>query len=163
MVNRALPFLIGLATLFLQMMLSDFLTIRGLRPDFVLIFVVYLSLRWGSLAGIIAGFSLGLVEDFLSVGLLMGLAPLTKSIAGFLVGRLQGRYNRMSPITFHAAWVGIMMVHFFIFIYVNYQSVYVTNPGIFWQTYIFVAVYTFIFIGILQMIIPLSKVKPLTK
>ena len=44
MVNRALPFLIGLAALFLQMMLSDFLTIRGLRPDFVLIFVVYLSL-----------------------------------------------------------------------------------------------------------------------
>ena len=92
MVDRALPFLTGLAALFLQMMLSDFLTIRGLRPDFVLIFVVYLSLRWGSLAGIIAGFSLGLVEDFLSASSLIGLAPLTKSITGFLVGRLQGRY-----------------------------------------------------------------------
>ncbi len=163
MVNRALPFLIGLAALFLQMMLSDFLTIRGLRPDFVLIFVVYLSIRWGGLAGIIAGFSLGLMEDFLSAGSLMGLAPLTKSITGFLVGRLQGRYNRMSPITFHAAWVGIMMVHFFIFIYVNYQSIYATNPGIFLQTYIFATVYTFIFIVILQAIMPLSKVKTLPK
>ena len=158
--NRALPFLTGLAALFLQMILSDFLTIRGLRPDFILIFVVYLSLRWGSLAGIIAGFSLGLVEDFFSAGSLMGLAPLTKSITGFLVGRLQGGYSRMSPITFHAVWVGIMMVHFLIFIYVNFQSVYETNPGIFLQTYIFAVVYTFIFIGILQMIIPLSKVKP---
>ena len=159
MVNRALPFLTGLAVLLLQMMLSDFLTIRGLRPDFVLIFVVYLSIRWGSLAGIIGGFSLGLAEDFLSAGSLMGLAPLTKSITGFLVGRLQGRYNRMSPITFHAAWVGIMMVHFFIFIYVNYQSVYVTNPDIFLKTYIFATAYTFIFIVVLQAIMPLSKVK----
>ena len=44
MANRVVPFLNGLAVLFLQMILSDFLTIRGLWPDFILIFVVYLSL-----------------------------------------------------------------------------------------------------------------------
>ncbi len=160
MANRVVPFLNGLAVLFLQMILSDFLTIRGLRPDFILIFVVYLSLRWGSLTGVVAGFILGLVEDILSAGSLMGLAPLTKSLTGFLVGRLQGRYIRMSPVTFHAAWVGIMMAHFFIFIYVNYQSVFETNSSIFWKTYIFSAVYTFIFIGMFQVIKPLSTIKP---
>lgn len=158
--NRAVPFLTALAVLLLQMSLSDLLTIRGLRPDFILIYVVYVSLKWGSLTGVIAGFSMGLMEDALSAGSLMGLAPLTKSLTGFLVGRLQGSYNRMSPLAFHGIWLSIVAAHFFIFVYVHYQSVVETSSGLFWLTYLYAMVYSVVFMGVLQVILPFSGIRP---
>ena len=81
---------IGLVSLLFQILLSDFLVIRGIRPDFMLIFVLYVSFQFGSLNGVILGFSLGILEDLISSGSLIGLSSLTKSISGFLIGRLKG-------------------------------------------------------------------------
>ncbi len=160
MVDRIVMAAAGLGVLLLQILLSEFLTIRGLRPDFMLIFVLIVSLRSGSLAGVVAGFSLGLMEDLLSAGSLLGLAPLTKSLTGFMVGRLQGRYITMNPISFHTIWIGVVAIHFFIFVYVNFQSLLESNAPSFWLTYAYAMFYTLVFIAAFQVIRPFSTIRP---
>ncbi|MBH30898.1 MAG: rod shape-determining protein MreD [Candidatus Marinimicrobia bacterium] len=159
MVNRILIAAAGLGVLLLQILLSDFLTIRGLRPDFMLIYVIIVSMRSGSLAGIVAGFSLGLVEDFLSTGSLMGLAPLTKSLSGFMIGRLRGRYITMNPILFHLIWISVVAIHFFVYIYVNFQHLLEADALSFWLTYAYSVLYTMIFLAAFQFIRPFSSIK----
>ena len=150
---------LGLVSLLFQILLSDFLVIRGIRPDFMLILVLYVSFQFGSLNGVILGFSLGVLEDLISSGSLIGLSSLTKSISGFLIGRLKGKYYIMSPIVFHFSWFAILLLHFFIYVYFNYQSVLESNSLVFWKTYFYVTIYTLVFFLLFQLIRPISSLK----
>ncbi|MFQ6616554.1 MAG: rod shape-determining protein MreD [Fidelibacterota bacterium] len=155
--TRRTQILLGIAVLLLQLFLSEFLAIRQIRPDFLLIFVLYVSILEGSLAGVIVGFVAGLLQDVLSAGSLLGLAPLTKSITGFLVGRLQGQFPRMNPIVFHVLWIGILLFHFAMALFVRLQTLFDTSPALFWKTWALTVLYTLVFIVILQLIVPLPR------
>ena len=154
------PVLGAVAVFLVQFFLSEYLTIQRIRPDFLLIYVMYVALRNGSTQGVIYGFALGIFEDFISAGTHHGLAPLTKSITGFLIGRLRGKFSRMNPFVFHLAWVAVALLHFVVYIYVSYQSVYEISQLLFWQTWILMAAYTFVFIGIMQIILPFHRIYP---
>lgn len=155
--RRRTQVLLGIAVLLLQLFLSEFLAIGRVRPDFLLIFVIYVSILEGSLTGVIFGFSLGLLEDVVSAGSFLGLAPLTKSITGFLVGKLQGRFARMNPIVFHVLWVGAVLFHFILYLFIRLQTLYESSPALFWQTWAFTVLYTLVFIVILQLLLPLPR------
>ena len=164
MMNKILYIsVLGLVALLFQILLSDFLVIRGIRPDFMLILVLYVSFQFGSLNGVILGFSLGILEDLISSGSLMGLSSLTKSISGFLIGRLKGKYYIMNPIVFHFSWFAILLLHFFIYVYFNYQSVLESNSLVFWKTYFYVTIYTLVFFLLFQLIKPISSLRPQEK
>jgi rod shape-determining protein MreD len=80
---------IALTLLFilLQTTIGRYLTLAGLPPDIALIWIVYLALRRGQLAGTVAGFFTGLVLDLISGNDgMMGLAALSKTAAGFTAG-----------------------------------------------------------------------------
>ena len=65
----------------------------------MLILVLYVSFQFGSLNGVILGFSLGLLEDLISSGSLMGLSSLTKSISPLNLTEseiLEAQKNRFS-------------------------------------------------------------------
>ncbi len=59
--------------------------IGGSFPDLMLIFVVYIALKNGQIAGTIVGFIAGLLID-LMVGFTPGLSALSKTISGFVAG-----------------------------------------------------------------------------
>lgn len=158
--SRRTVILVGLAAFLIQFYLSGYITIKGIRPDFLLMVVIYVAMRSGSTVGVVVGFVMGLLEDLLSAGSLFGLAPLTKSLTGFLIGRLQGKFPRMSPLIFHMAWILIVLVHFFLYVYVRFQSVYESSQSEFWLTWLYAVAYTMIFVGIVQVIAPLHKVSP---
>tara|TARA_B100001079_G_scaffold29551_1_gene22397 strand:- start:29 stop:514 length:486 start_codon:yes stop_codon:yes gene_type:complete len=160
-VNRNTTLLLAGLTFILQFYLSEFMTIRSIRPDFLLIFIVYVSFQYGSFAGVIAGFSLGLLEDLSGVGSMFGLAPLTKSITGFLVGKLQGQHSRMNPLYFHATWIGIIFFHFVFYIYFRFQTLYETSSEQFFLTWLFSAVYTLALLGLMQVVKPIGEIRPL--
>ena len=108
----------GFCVFSLQYSLSDYLIIRDLKPDFLIIFVMYVGLKYGSSSGVIAGFTIGLLEDLAGVGSLFGLAPLVKSTVGFFMGMLKGKYSSLNPITFHFIWVIIFFLNgFFVFLF----------------------------------------------
>jgi rod shape-determining protein MreD len=71
--------------LLLQASLVDMLSLKGIAPDLLLIFIVYLAVREGQMYVLPWGFALGLVLD-LSTGTVIGLSALSKSAAAFTAG-----------------------------------------------------------------------------
>ena len=77
--------LITLLLILIQTQTMRLLIIEGITPDFLLIWVVYLSLRNGQMTGTIWGFVAGLLFDLVT-GNFIGLSALTKTVAGFSAG-----------------------------------------------------------------------------
>jgi len=69
----------------LQTKVMRLLTLEGITPDILAIWVVYLALKQGQLAGTLWGFCIGLAFDFVT-GSFIGLSALTKTICGFTAG-----------------------------------------------------------------------------
>ena len=66
-------------------MVVKFLALDGITPDVLLIWLAYLTLSEGQIAGTIAGFSAGIFFD-LATGGFLGLTSLSKTIACFFGG-----------------------------------------------------------------------------
>jgi rod shape-determining protein MreD len=71
--------------LLLQASLVDMISLKGISPDLLLIFIVYLAVREGQMYVLPWGFALGLILDF-STGTVIGLSALSKSAAAFTAG-----------------------------------------------------------------------------
>jgi rod shape-determining protein MreD len=80
--------LAGLLTLVLQSTIVHFLSISAIVPDLTLVFVVYIALRYGPLAGLAAGFLMGLVQDVYSYDTL-GAGAMAKTILGYGLGLME--------------------------------------------------------------------------
>ncbi|MBK7259989.1 MAG: rod shape-determining protein MreD [Ignavibacteriae bacterium] len=86
-IRPALLVLISLAALLLQTMILPYVAVGTIVPDAVLIWIVYLAITRGHIAGSTAGFFLGLILDVLMGGdSMLGLSAFTKTLAGFLAG-----------------------------------------------------------------------------
>ena len=70
----------------IQSTVVEHISIRGIKPDIILIILIYVSLRSGSMIGVILGFSIGLLQDFYGPPANLGLNALCKSLLGFGVG-----------------------------------------------------------------------------
>lgn len=100
---------IGLAVVLLQWLLAN-LRLWDVWPDVVLLYVAYLALRRGRVAGAVAGFSAGLAMDLLVMPATLGINTVLKTLMGFVVGLFrseQGDYLRLTPIQ---AFVGALVV-----------------------------------------------------
>ncbi len=78
---------LSLLLILLHTTLVNTVTLGTAVPDVLLIWIVYLAIQFGQIAATLLGFSIGLLMDLLSGhdGML-GLAALSKSLAGFLAG-----------------------------------------------------------------------------
>jgi rod shape-determining protein MreD len=77
--------LIVFGLLFLQTTFIPLLSLGGMVPDLLLVWVVFTGLRRGRVETTVAGFLVGLLQDLVSTQL-FGLAALSKTVAGFLAG-----------------------------------------------------------------------------
>lgn len=104
---------LGLGVVLLQWLLSH-LTLWGAWPDVVLLFVAYVALRRGRVAGAVAGFSTGLAMDLLVNPATLGLNALLKTLMGFVIGLFQseqGEHLRLSPVQAFVGALVIAVVH----------------------------------------------------
>lgn len=85
MERRFQSILIVLGLLLLQTTFIPLLSLGGMVPDLLLIWVVYTGLKRGQVETTIAGFAVGLLQDLVSTQF-FGLAALSKTVAGFLSG-----------------------------------------------------------------------------
>ncbi len=100
---------LGLGVVLLQWLLSH-LTLWGAWPDVVLLFVAYVALRRGRVAGAVAGFGAGLAMDLIVNPATLGLNAVLKTLLGFVVGLFrsdQGDHLRLSPVQ---AFLGALMI-----------------------------------------------------
>ena len=77
--------LLSLVFLVVQMTVAHLLSVEGITPDILIIWVAYLALKEGQTAGTIWGFCIGLAFD-LATGGFIGLSALTKTVCGFSTG-----------------------------------------------------------------------------
>ncbi len=77
--------LISIFLIVLQTQVMRLLTIEGITPDILMIWIVYLALRQGQMKGTLWGFAIGLVFDLVT-GNFIGLSAMTKTICGFTAG-----------------------------------------------------------------------------
>ncbi len=71
--------------IFLQATIFDYFVIYGYKPDLVLIGLVFFTLTFGQITGIIAAFFVGMILDFF-IGGVIGSSSLSKVIAIFICG-----------------------------------------------------------------------------
>ena len=154
LINIILP---GIAIFFVQFFFVDVLSLKMIRPDFLVIYIFYMSLIYGKTSGMIMGFTLGLLSDLSGVGSLFGLASFSLSITAYLSGFLHGKYERLLPYIFHIAWISIIAFHFLLIAYFRLQTVFVSDPQIFWLHWLMSFSYTMMFFLITQFFYPIQE------
>ena len=87
--NLIIIIIILAAALLLQATLLERVAIKGVKPDIVLIILVFVSLRKGPMAGQLSGFISGIIEDLLSLAPL-GFHAFSRTLIGFLYGLFEG-------------------------------------------------------------------------
>jgi rod shape-determining protein MreD len=123
--RRAIPYtLLSLLFLVVQTTVIPFLGIRTIVPDILVVWIVYLAVRDGHIAGSTAGFLLGLGVDLLSGSDgMLGLSSLAKSVAGFAAGYFHNENKTQQTLggTMLLVAVGVAallhnMIYFLIFL-----------------------------------------------
>ena len=97
--------IIFLCAMVIQTSVLPYLTIGDIKPDLVVVIVIYLGLMKGPQIGCLSGFFFGLLEDTYS-GMFLGANAFTKTITGFLFGQVGKRLYTQSLFT-HILCVGI--------------------------------------------------------
>lgn len=98
-----------------QLYLAPLLRIGGIRPDFILVLVVFVSSRYGRMAGILLGFTAGLSQDVTGALSLLGANALPKSIVGYTVGTLNGNLTVWTPRVINLYIYGGLLGHAIIY------------------------------------------------
>jgi len=77
--------LISFIIILIQTQLIPLISLKGINPDLLTIWIVYIALQKGQMQSTIWGFIIGLLFDFI-VGNFIGLSALSKTITGFFAG-----------------------------------------------------------------------------
>nr|WP_238442627.1 rod shape-determining protein MreD [Desulforamulus reducens] len=126
----------------LQSTVFTFLQVAGIKPDLVLMFVVFNGFLRGSREGAFLGFLAGLAQDIFT-GSYIGLNALTKMLAGYLVGLAETRFYKesviiVSMVTFVVGVVNQVILYLLLF----YLNVEISPYYAFGQVIIPSAIYT---------------------
>ncbi len=110
---------IGILLLTIQGLVGPWLAIQKIRPDFLLLFIIFIGQKEGKMFGQLSGFSIGLLADLLGMGTFIGLSIFVKTISGFLAGYLKNQKNKMNVFSYYIMVLIIIFIHFF-FMYIFY-------------------------------------------
>jgi len=147
-----------IAVFLIQLIFVQHLTINNIRPDLLIIFVLYLAVKNGSFRGTIFGFLIGVIADLFDVGSTIGVLPLLYSISGYIGGFLHEQRNKIQPIMFYIICLLIMILPYIIFVYSNSQYLYFNDFPAFLFLWFKMTLYTALIFTILQLFLPLRKI-----
>ena len=146
------------ATFLFQSWTSEFFSLGTIDPDFCLIVLLYISIRNGGFVGTLFGFFIGLFIDLSSgTNQFFGLTPLVYTIAGYFSSFLKGQNEKLNKLYFSLLWIFIVLCQFLIFSLIVYQQLLVEEPTQFLIKWLATSLYTLLFMGILQVMVPLYK------
>ena len=152
-------FIIMFVTFLFQSWTSEFFSLGTIDPDFCLIVLLYISIKNGGLVGTLFGFFIGLFIDLSSgTNQFFGLTPLVYTITGYSSAFLKGQNEKLNKLYFSSLWVFIILCQFLIFSLVVYQQLLVEEPTQFLIKWLATSLYTLVFLGILQIMVPLYKI-----
>jgi len=147
--------LIGIVILIFQLTVVDWIRIQNIRPDLLMLYILYLGYREGKVAGMLFGFAFGLLQDLTAASAFIGLSSLSKTMVGFSAGYLQGKFTVYNPFTLYGAAAVFILLGQFIYFYVYYAAAPASGTEILGRFVIPAAAYTVLLGGILMVILPL--------
>jgi rod shape-determining protein MreD len=129
-INRYSLYAVLICAFLIQILFLDHVKIAFVKPDLMVILVVFFAIFFGPAAGVEAGFLCGLFKDIYSLDI-FGANVLMLSLTGLTVGILSPKLFRESKLT-QALLVFIssllyMIVHFFVSSFIL-KITYVTLP-----------------------------------
>jgi rod shape-determining protein MreD len=136
----------GIGSVLIQGLVVPYIAITGVwKPDLVLIIVLLIGKRFGSVAGSTSGFILGLLQDSLTP-MPIGITALPKIIAGYSSGKmnslkLEGSVNFLWFIAF-------IFFHEFIFYFILQFKTDITFTYLIYSRIFPNTIYTTIMMGI---------------
>ena len=116
--------------------------IGGVRPDLLIIFVIYIAVNYGSFKGVLSGFLIGIIASIFDTGITLGILPLVYSIVGYSGGYLKYQHHKMTPFYFNFSYFFIIIGSFFIYSYFNYNYLFYNDFYIFFLTWVKTTLYT---------------------
>jgi len=140
-----------------QIVLSNLLSIKGVRPDLLIIYVLYVAINYGSFKGVLSGFLIGIIASIFDSGITFGILPLVYSIVGYSGGYLKSQHYRITPFYFNFSCFLIIVGSFFIYSYFNYNYLFYNDFQIFVRIWIKTTLYTLSLLVIVQFIVPLRN------
>ena len=101
------------------------IAIWGIRPDFVMIMLIYGAMESGAFAGTILGFSVGLLEDFSGTPDHLGLNAMCNSLVAYGVGIAGNTLYRdsLSTLLFTLLTAGIIHSTVYWLVFTRFQLV----------------------------------------
>jgi rod shape-determining protein MreD len=84
--------------LILQQTLVQLISIGSIKPDLVMVVLVAVSMRYGSLVGLFSGLAIGLVQDVYAIDAL-GANAMAKCLVGYSAGLLDEKVIKVMPAT----------------------------------------------------------------
>jgi len=110
----------------LHSLVVPYLAVVHVLPDLLLIWIVYIAVRRGQLAGIVAGFVIGLLLDLTGgEGEMLGLGSLTKSVSGFLAGYFFNEnktFQTLGGFQFIISVISVSLVHHLLYFIIFLQG-----------------------------------------
>ena len=112
MISRSIRYIfISVLLIIAQTKLMRFISLEGITPDLLVIWVVYITVQRGQMSGTIWGFAIGLFYD-LSVGNFIGLSAFSKTIAGFTAGYFYDEQRTSMTLGTYRFLIVILIVSF---------------------------------------------------
>jgi len=117
----ALLLLLGVVLIF-QTTVLDYLTVYGVKPDLVMLLVVFNGFLLGPREGAFLGFAGGIIEDLFS-GSYIGMNALSKMAAGYFAGLSGERLYKenalvVAGVTFFSTIAGLL-VNYLLLLYLK--------------------------------------------
>ena len=114
MKRNIVMFIILVISLVLPSTVFHYWSWNGIKPDLVMLWVIYIALHHRPAEGLTYGFIAGLIADFY-FGRYIGMYTITLALVAFLISTLQQRWYRENiPLTivlvFSATFMGQMIV-----------------------------------------------------
>ena len=151
--------IIIILTFIFQSWSAEFFTLGTVDPDFCVIVLLYISIKNGGVTGTLFGFFIGIFIDLSSgTNQFFGLTPLIYTTTGYFCSYLKGQNEKLNKIYFTSIWIIIILIQFLIFSLIVYQYLLIQSPIAFLVKWLATSLYTLIFLGIFQIMVPLRKV-----
>ena len=143
--NSLNRYIILVVLLGLQVWAVDLISIRGCKPDLVLIFFLLSFAGTGGFHIVIIGFLIGLAQDFIG-GDFWGVNALAKTLTGFLMIKLFPDKIPDERWLYLTGMVSCIFLHDFVFWFIQGQAEYIGFWRFLWSQAIPSALYnSFIF------------------
>lgn len=102
--------LVFIGCFILQTTVGSWLQIFGAGPDFIIIMIVSIAIKYGPVAGCFWGFCAGFTQDVYAPVEWLGAHTVSMTILGFIVGQLEEKFLTLNQ----PAKVGVLGLGFFI-------------------------------------------------